>query len=880
MVDPNTLSTSAYDVIHTEYLRSYMTGSSLLDEVRAKIKELREWTPSGQERLEEPTPPAEVSEYLAGFKAGSYQFWSAQKQVAEAKADYERQCKEYKESLTRTSSDQAGIPEKQAVIDDMVAQFEEVESLLAQRGAKTFQELYPYIGDGEKRERNHKSEKPTPFQVEFTFHLPDLTDEAQDKYVKLFEAAWSGDLSAVKALTLIPWEDQEGDKHPPLKIAVRDQHHLSPFSITVLSGQLELASTIAEICAAQIGTIDPERQLRYGISGDLSDSGEDEDDDFRLESELVDEDYTVETVGEVSLHAKGLTSPLTMLLWDAPVDDFLGGPLRSSPSISSGFSYFGPRRSPHTLMRKRTNSGSLKAARSHISDDKRKDMGPPTNLIQFALYTDDFDLLNFLLSLGEQYTRATIEEGDEDAQRFFSAGEDDFRYALKLDRPHLVAEFIRRSCAGVPLDQLLRQCDIEYKEKPKYYQGLSVYGRKRKDWADAGRNLTSRPASESRPPLLEAAHYSSLDTVEWFLTDGPLRKYKEFAEANRDDKRIKLLAEAKGGFEGAVSRFLQMRANLAIHSCLRGKPVPETIKVLNFLINALPESVNHKSVTGSTPLAIAFRCYRAEAAKLIIKASADQTCRDKHGNNLLHNLLKHGVTTEKQLRTLTSMIELIDERLLPSMFLEKCSDHPGSLTPLAQWVTACVNESSCSRFSNEVLQKILSYSKGRELNSINGEGLAPVHVAVREGNFAMTQTLLNWDPALSLRENTTGRTPYEMAQDSVIHDVCSGPPPLPDDPEFAERRAHKHCWPWGLVLQDAMHFIETSEKDGRSEREKVLDLLKETQSKLQVQGHAKRQLVTLNEANEVALRLATKKSRQQDAKAHEDDGDGGRDPTH
>jgi hypothetical protein len=49
-----------------------------------------------------------------------------------------------------------------------------------------------------------------------------------------------------------------------------------------------------------------------------------------------------------------------------------------------------------------------------------------------------------------------------------------------------------------------------------------------------------------------------IESVEWFLSDTPLRQYLAFtkSKAARDDARLKHLAHAPGGFEGAISKWL------------------------------------------------------------------------------------------------------------------------------------------------------------------------------------------------------------------------------------------------------------------------------------------------------------------------------------
>jgi hypothetical protein len=81
----------------------------------------------------------------------------------------------------------------------------------------------------------------------------------------------------------------------------------------------------------------------------------------------------------------------------------------------------------------------------------------------------------------------------------------------------------------------------------------------RGDWATAGREvLVDKPSGTETSPLLLAASAGRIETVEWFLSDTPLRHYLTFAksEAARKDARLKHLAQAPGGFDGAISKWL------------------------------------------------------------------------------------------------------------------------------------------------------------------------------------------------------------------------------------------------------------------------------------------------------------------------------------
>jgi hypothetical protein len=64
------------------------------------------------------------------------------------------------------------------------------------------------------------------------------------------------------------------------------------------------------------------------------------------------------------------------------------------------------------------------------------------------------------------------------------------------------------------------------------------------------------------PPLLHAALEASTESVEWFLSDAPLRYYVEFgnSKAAREDPKLKHLSQAPGGFDRAVSKWLGVQS--------------------------------------------------------------------------------------------------------------------------------------------------------------------------------------------------------------------------------------------------------------------------------------------------------------------------------
>ena len=84
----------------------------------------------------------------------------------------------------------------------------------------------------------------------------------------------------------------------------------------------------------------------------------------------------------------------------------------------------------------------------------------------------------------------------------------------------------------------------------------------RKDWANAGRNAVSKPMGTKTSPLLLAAKAGSIESVEWFLTEAPLRQYIEFSKSKvaSEDSRLKHLNQTTGGFEKIIRKWLSSQS--------------------------------------------------------------------------------------------------------------------------------------------------------------------------------------------------------------------------------------------------------------------------------------------------------------------------------
>ncbi|KAH7088003.1 hypothetical protein FB567DRAFT_329745 [Paraphoma chrysanthemicola] len=863
---------------------------SVLDAVSGKIKAIKKFLDSGETANRSysylmgsrgtrhpPLALREDSEYLQNLEEGTYAHWSTKVQIADAKSNYAKELKAY-EDWVATDKEPRGTKEKKEAAQTVLSEFEALEAELIRRGAKTFKELYPDVKLLDQHYYGGPSFEPVPpkpWNPVLSFQVPDLTDDQREGYTKLFQACWDADLATIKELTLTVW----GNSQSPLRIAVRDSHQFSPFSIAVLRKNFDLARAVLEIAHAQYAPEDQSAHAKHSIKPDEDDeSSTGDDDEIQIYPEIVDDRYTIENIGEIQNQVKSDVKPLMLISWPCPVYQFLEDDDASQPSATlyaGNFSSSGSRwrsrrrqiggpREPRRVIKDAAN-GRTYHVNTPAVQERIPETSRPSNLFQLAIYLDDPDLLHFLLTVSEECAVQNI-DAKRAPLKFYRFEEADFLYAIALGRVQLLEEIIKRTGAGMPLDDLVKKSGIEIVEKPMYYQGLSVHGKKRADWANAGRDTQIEATGVQHPPILHAARLGQLESLEWFESDAALRCYSEFADRHRDDKRIQNLAKTKGGIEGSVAEWLHLRSHLILHCVVLGKTTEASLHLLRHLCKTHPEAMHHKSAAGNTPLQLAFALHRVQMIKVLIEAGADQTCRNSAGSNLVHAMINSNfLNAEKDIADMRAMLELVDQRLLTSLFSERTTEAPGAATPLARWLfdTTSAYHEVAGPVRDKFVRLFIEFSKGEDLDVVNGEGDTPLHAAIRYGADAVLRAMLECRPELLFRENATGRTPYEMAEDAYLaNEVFGDPPSLHATAEINYNSGGRRRFerlrrrdPANVLTRLPETFVDDI-KDTGSSTEKVWLVCKEFASK--AQGR-KRKLVSLVEANEVAKRLAVRK---------------------
>lgn len=381
-------------------------------------------------------------------------------------------------------------------------------------------------------------------------------------------------------MTLKPWKVADADaEQAPLEIATMERTvegtsplNFSPFSLAVMRNHLELATVIVDICQAQY---QPETEQkakktwRIIASDDDSDSeqsSDSKDDGPQIAGESVNDEFTIENVLTARGHVKSNVKPLAMIKWSCKSGWFKKR-YENSTSIDTG-----PRDSTSFLEAQCFHSLSWHEATSSFAHNRMlmscspSDAGFSDNtaLLKHALHADDLHLMKFVLRIGAKAT--TLAATTDDDPKFYRVDQSILAEALKLGKTSMLAMLIKATGVGIPFETMVEKSGVIIKEAPKYYQGLTIAGKKRADWALAGRPSEWEPSfgNSMTPPLLLAAMHRNLASIEWLLSDSPARLYQEFKEVNADDQRIKTLEQSKSGFDGLIDDWLHTRSKSAL----------------------------------------------------------------------------------------------------------------------------------------------------------------------------------------------------------------------------------------------------------------------------------------------------------------------------
>lgn len=174
--------------------------------------------------------------------------------------------------------------------------------------------------------------------------------------------------------------------------------------------------------------------MRKGEDAEESDDEGSDDDEPQIYQEIIDDHFTVEDIGRVSMQVKSKVQPLAMLGWNMAPFEYKDGKFEKFSSTKCCF---------------------LK----HIIDN------------------NDRNGLKYYYDLTVHFAGQHKDDDDGNSQPVVFP-RSIFLQAVESGRIELVTDMIKFAGAGLPLEQLVKRTGVELVEKPRYYQGLTVYGKK------------------------------------------------------------------------------------------------------------------------------------------------------------------------------------------------------------------------------------------------------------------------------------------------------------------------------------------------------------------------------------------------------------------
>ena len=192
-----------------------------------------------------------------------------------------------------------------------------------------------------------------------------------------------------------------------------------------------------------------------------------------------------------------------------------------------------------------------------------------------------------------------------------------------------------------------------------------------------------------------------------------------------------------------------------------------------------------KSSNGDTPLLVAARIGRTDIVKILVAGNADQSARNNKGENILHMALAGGPAPH-QLRPL---LESLDPELRSHLLKQPMHLAEGGTAPLQAWVAMlCQGYNGMTtrqrpRYKGrekevlDMMQLLLGYldPESSGLDMLSGAGDTCLHMAVVHQKLAIIKALIDYEPRLLYRENAVGRTPAEVAYDTLTSSRMARP---------------------------------------------------------------------------------------------------------
>jgi ankyrin repeat protein len=254
------------------------------------------------------------------------------------------------------------------------------------------------------------------------------------------------------------------------------------------------------------------------------------------------------------------------------------------------------------------------------------------------------------------------------------------------------------------------------------------------------------------------------------------------------------------------------------------------------------------------------------SAKSLIDAGADPTARDEQGRNMLHLILmglnNEALTLPNLFKAMSELLdpELIKELATQKMYRASVHDGWGLKTPLAEWLQRVQDRQA------DMLQTILEVTGGKDLYVMDGLGNYPIHHVVRKDFVKLAGVMLKFDPTFVQLENATGVTPLELSESKLTRSQLVHSSEISSN-IFQRRpcinqhnmlRTHENTLNSETAIREEEYnkdYDPAPFSSLKSKGRQMWELLRD----VDLQNPTKRKLVSLQDANQLVERLASKR---------------------
>ncbi|KAF3921066.1 hypothetical protein AA313_de0204793 [Arthrobotrys entomopaga] len=887
----------------SEYQRRYKTYLDLInDKVRIMEKELKDIKfPQSPKKVEKKEPKLKkLVSIPETYEEGTYEHWMAAKLVkienkvrkAHNKIEIGEEPKPWVDNTD---------PEKKKIkierMEAMIQRYKELADLVTSKEGKMFKELHPQLWEkvfGKKtdpypvthqkipEEEKKEEEEEDKYEIKFEFEVErwKKTDaKTTEAYQQLFKAVWDGNEEVVRKYTTTNWEEDM----PPLLVGVKNQLDYTLLSIAVYQKHpkefIDVLLTIAQsqyLRDQKTGSKEPTEKI-YRLDGDY---------EFYMEAIDYTEVKLTGTIGEdnekVEERIRAQYSAVDLL--KASVPQVMGNTKKNAGNDN--------------LLTQAIVAGNTDMTMYFTSRIEAFD-GPAVSPGTHEPYLGSTNLVNMIIR--EQQIEILQDFIDKYGVGSVFDGKNDFKYEDSDDEE----EEEENDDEAEKMEEDKPKEEKKPYKRPKAYLGLSINGKKQKEWTNLmNPNYTGPPRLIfQNPPLsLFAAYHGSIKLYEWLESDSPIeamRRWQSKIEKSEGAKKSYFLKVLQAADNDTLQTWFGVDHPLLIHAVLKNQIVRNDenrseedkfkwyAENLKYFTEKNPEHLEYrKNAKGFTPLILAASTLNKYAMKALLDLGADAYAKVPDGNwNIIHMMVKsfmrsysyYSYSTGSNIpgpkwKDLRDCLNLLPEDAKKWAFVQRGSENHILYTPLAYTL-----QSIQIPIKQVVVKLLLEQSHGADTRIRTSLGDLPVHAMAKHPTIEALQCIIDASPLeVPMAENTNGMTALELATSAWynkdvltkeknliypwqtwtyyngVRSLSTAKDPSPDENKKDEEEK----------LDVSLRTEEWGIEEGDSDRIEVMKILNVALGRCVEGGAGMRTLVPLKDVNETAERLANRKKRK------------------